>query len=97
SGAGLSAVTQTATTNSAGEASLSVSANASAGGPYTVEASVVGVAPTADFSLTNLTGAAASISVSSGNNQSTPISSGFTNPLVVAVEDAGGNPVAGET
>ncbi|WP_161941247.1 hypothetical protein, partial [Pseudovibrio axinellae] len=73
------------------------SANASAGGPYTVEASVVGVGSTADFSLTNLTGSAASISVSSGNNQSTPISTSFASPLVVTVLDSGGNPVAGET
>ncbi|WP_175484977.1 Ig-like domain-containing protein, partial [Pseudovibrio axinellae] len=96
SGAGLSSVSQTATTNSAGEASLSVSANASAGGPYTVEASVVGVGSTADFSLTNDAGAAASLSVTSGDNQNTTISSSFSNPLVVTVEDAGGNPVAGE-
>ncbi|WP_153039315.1 autotransporter domain-containing protein, partial [Pseudovibrio axinellae] len=63
------------------------------GGPYTVEASVVGVAPTADFSLTNLTGAAASASVESGSEQSTQIGHQFSDPLVVIVRDTSNNPV----
>ncbi|WP_063299950.1 beta strand repeat-containing protein [Pseudovibrio sp. WM33] len=95
-GASLSSVTQTATTNASGVASLSVTANA-ASGAYVVEASVGGVAATADFSLINNTGAASAVSVTSGNNQSTAISSAFTNPLVVTVTDSGGNPVASET
>ncbi|WP_193778296.1 Ig-like domain-containing protein [Pseudovibrio sp. Ad37] len=95
-GASLSSVTQTATTNASGVASLSATANATSGS-YVVEASVGGVAATADFSLTNDTGAAASIVVTCGNNQNTAISSAFTNPLVVTVTDSGGNPVASET
>ncbi|KZL18652.1 Bacterial Ig-like domain (group 1) [Pseudovibrio sp. Ad37] len=94
-GASLSSVTQTATTNASGVASLSATANA-ASGSYVVEASVSGVATTADFSLSNTTGPS-SIVVTSGNNQSTEISSNFTDPLVVTVTDAGGNPVANET
>ncbi|QOY85406.1 M12 family metallopeptidase [Paludibaculum fermentans] len=42
-----------ATTNAAGIASVSVSANGLAGGPYLVGANVSGVAATAQFSLTN--------------------------------------------
>ncbi|KZL20905.1 Ig-like domain-containing protein [Pseudovibrio sp. Ad37] len=89
-------MTQTATTNASGVASLSVTANATSGA-YVVEASIGGVVATADFSLTNNTGAASLVAVTSGNNQSTAISSAFTNPLVVTVTDSGGNPVASET
>ncbi|WP_340161687.1 choice-of-anchor D domain-containing protein [uncultured Hoeflea sp.] len=50
-GAGLDTPSQTATTNGAGVASLSVTANATAGA-FTVQASVTGITATADFSLT---------------------------------------------
>ena len=53
SGAGI-ASTVTALTNASGLASASVSANATAGGPYTVAATIVGVASPANFSLTNI-------------------------------------------
>ncbi|MGJ5813754.1 M12 family metallopeptidase [Paludibaculum fermentans] len=45
-----------ATTNAAGIAAISVSANGVAGGPYVVSANVSGVVPAAQFSLTNSLG-----------------------------------------
>jgi uncharacterized repeat protein (TIGR01451 family) len=45
-----------ATTNAAGIAAVTVSANGVAGGPYVVNASVSGVVATAHFSLTNIVG-----------------------------------------
>jgi hypothetical protein len=50
---GVTVATTTATTNSSGVATASLTANATVGGPYTVTASVNGV--TASYSLTNLT------------------------------------------
>ncbi|MEY2518471.1 MAG: hypothetical protein QOF24_230 [Verrucomicrobiota bacterium] len=47
------ATTNPATTNGSGVASTAFTANAIAGGPYIVAASVTGLASTADFSLTN--------------------------------------------
>ncbi|WP_159436468.1 hypothetical protein [Pseudovibrio sp. Tun.PSC04-5.I4] len=90
SGASLSTTPLMATTNASGVASLDVTANSTVGG-YTVNASVVGVATTADFTLTNNAGAAASISVTSGNAQNTVISTAFANPLVVEVRDISNN------
>ncbi|MGB0000458.1 MAG: hypothetical protein WBQ04_10100, partial [Candidatus Acidiferrales bacterium] len=47
----------TATTNASGVAtSAAVTANGTAGGPYTVMAMVTGVATAANFSLTNTSG-----------------------------------------
>ena len=45
-------------------------ANSTAGGPYTVTASVSGVSTSANFSLTNVAGAAASITATAGTPQS---------------------------
>ncbi|WP_159436541.1 hypothetical protein [Pseudovibrio sp. Tun.PSC04-5.I4] len=92
SGASLSTTPLMATTNASGVASLDVTANSTVGG-YTVNASVVGVATTADFTLTNNAGAAAVISADSGGDQAADISSDFTDPLVVTVLDSSGNPV----
>ncbi|MGC4055506.1 MAG: M12 family metallopeptidase [Paludibaculum sp.] len=58
-GAGASAVLTSAnpaTTNASGIAAVTLSANGTAGGPYSVSASVSGVAATAQFSLTNILG-----------------------------------------
>jgi hypothetical protein len=54
----------TAITNSSGVASMTVTANATAGGPYTVTASVAGVATPATFSLTNTPRPPSTVSVS---------------------------------
>jgi hypothetical protein len=51
-----STVTITMATNGSGVASAPFTANGTAGGPYTVTASVVGVATPASFSLTNMPG-----------------------------------------
>ena len=89
-GGGATATVQT--TASGVAASPAFSANATAGS-YSVTASI-GAAGSATFSLTNSAGAPGSITVTSGNNQSTAANSAFGSPLVVAVKDANGNPVA---
>jgi hypothetical protein len=78
----------TATTNASGVATSAVfTANATAGGPYTVTATVGVLAP-ANFSLTN-TAAVESITATSGGGQSALISTAFTNPLVATVSTGG--------
>ena len=84
----------TVTTNAAGIASVIATANATVGGPYTVTATVVDSHVPADFVLKNTTGVAAAISCTSGNNQSTQVSTAFTNPLAVQVVDSGGDAIA---
>src|SRR5438046_9190220 len=51
----------------------------------------------ANFSLTNTAGAAASVTATSGTPQSATINTAFAAPLVATVKDAGGNPVASVT
>ena len=78
------------TTN--GIASIVASANSSAGGPYTVTATSNG--QTATFHLTNLPGAAAGITASSGTTpQHALVGTAFGTPLAATVTDGGGNPV----
>jgi len=84
----------TVATNSAGVASVNATANGTVGGPYTVTATVITAHVPADFVLTNTTGIAAGLSCTSGNNQSTQVSTPFTNPLAVQVVDSGGDAVA---
>jgi hypothetical protein len=48
-----------------------------------------------DETIQSASSSAASISVVSGSGQTTPYGSAFTNPLVVIVKDANGNPVTG--
>jgi hypothetical protein len=87
----------TATTNASGVATSAVfTANATAGGPYNVMASVTG-ATSANFSLTNKVGPAAKVAVTSGSGQSVAINTAFGAPLVATVTDAGNNPVSGVT
>ena len=95
-GNGASIVTTTAVTNASGVASAAVTANATAGGPYTVTAAT-GSATTATFSLTNTPGQPASVTAVSGGGQSATISTAFANPLVVTVKDAGSNLLSGVT
>jgi len=85
----------TAATNASGVASAMVSANGTIGGPYTVTATVQGVAKPANFSLTNTAGIPASITAISGTSQSTAVNTAFGAPLVVQVLDNQGNPVSG--
>jgi CSLREA domain-containing protein len=53
-GASATLSTYTAATDLNGMAAVKATANATAGGPYAVTASVIGVSPSASFSLTNL-------------------------------------------
>ena len=92
SGAGIAPNPSQATISAGGQASLTATANTIAGS-YTVTASVAGVATSASFDLTNTPGNPASIPVVSGSNQSATVAVGFTNPLVVEVEDQYSNPV----
>src|SRR5439155_14620423 len=62
----------TATTNAAGQASKSVTANGSAGS-YTVTAAAPGVATPASFTLTNNPGAPAAVPAASGGGQSATV------------------------
>jgi len=86
--------TATAITNASGVASLPFFANASSGS-YIVTATVAGVTAPANFNLTNLGGAAATITATSGTPQSTLISTAFPLPLVATVTDSNSNPVSG--
>lgn len=85
----------TATTNAQGVATAAVfTANSTAGGPYTVAASVAGVPAPANFSLTNLAGAAASITPTAGTPQSATINTAFATQLQATVRDSFNNPVS---
>jgi len=82
----------TATSNASGVAtSVAFTSNSTAGGPYNVVANATG-ATSANFSLTNLVGAAAKVVVTSGSGQSATISTTFAAPLVATVADAGKQP-----
>jgi hypothetical protein len=83
----------TATTNAQGQASVTVTANAVAG-PYTVTASVAGVATPASFALTN-NAAAVSVANSTASLANAFPTSGTTDTLTVVVADAHGNAVSG--
>ena len=86
----------TATTNASGVATSAVfTANSTAGGPYTVSASVTGVATAASFSLTNTSGAAGSITATSGTPQTVQISAAFA-ALVATVKRLRGRQPGGE-
>ncbi len=85
-----SVITTTGTTNTSGQVSVALSANAIAG-PYNVTASVSSVSTPASFALTNNVGVPASVVVVSGTPQSVSISTAFASQLVVVVKDSGGN------
>ena len=89
------ASTITAVTDNSGLAFATVTANAKAGGPYNVNATIFGVNTPAVFSLTNTAGSAASIVVSSGSGQPATVSTPFGFVLRAQVKDTAGNPVAG--
>jgi hypothetical protein len=90
-----STATITVATNASGVASAPFTANATAGGPYSVTAAATGLA-TVNFSLTNTAGAAASMTANAGTTpQSATVNTAFANALAVTVKDAGSNPVSG--
>jgi hypothetical protein len=63
-------------------------------GIYTITAASSGYG-SAIFTVTATGGAAASIAIAGGNNQSAPVASNLKTPLKVKVKDSGGNGVAG--
>ncbi len=91
-GAGASVTVQT---NGSGVAtSPAFTANAVAGGPYPVGATVTGVAAAASFALTNTPGPPASITAVAGGGQSAQVTNVFSNALVAIVKDVSGNLVS---
>ncbi len=92
---GLSSVT--ASTNSSGLATAPTFTAGTAIGSYNVNATVVGVATPAIFSVTNTAGPADTIIATAGTPQSTQVNSAFSTNLQVFVRDAFGNPVQGAT
>jgi hypothetical protein len=88
---------ETDVTDASGMATSSAfTANATTG-PYTVTASAIGAAATASFSLTNVAGAAATITATGGTPQNAPVHVAFVAPLTVSVTDSDSNPVTGAT
>jgi hypothetical protein len=83
----------TATTNDSGIASTSYTLPKTAG-TYTVTASSFGYV-TATFTETAIVGSPATISITSGNNQSASVGSALPSPLTVTLKDAQGNELAG--
>jgi len=95
SGASATLSAATATTNAQGIASITATANATAGA-YQVAAGISGTTATTNFSLSNY-GTPASISVVSGSGQSTTVSAAFAAPLVAVVRDSVSQIVPGVT
>ncbi|MBL8215914.1 MAG: VCBS repeat-containing protein [Bryobacterales bacterium] len=95
-GSGPSATFSTAVTDPSGRASATATANAIAGGPYTVNASVDLLAQTASFLLTNTPGPA-SIQAAFGSGQSTAVNTAFPQTLQAIVRDINSNPVPNVT
>ncbi|MGO9855019.1 MAG: beta strand repeat-containing protein [Acidimicrobiales bacterium] len=87
--------TITGTTGSNGEVSETFTANTTAGGPYTVKASVSGVSSPADFSLTNTPAAATKLVFSTQPPTSTAATSTFS--TTVSIEDTYGNVETGDS
>jgi hypothetical protein len=86
--------TITVVTNASGIASATFTANATAGGPYTVTAVVTGL-PAVNFSLTNRGPAASMTALLGSTPQTVAINHPFPIPIGVTVKDALGNPVPG--
>ncbi len=88
--------TRTVTTNAQGQAQTTFTLGTTAGA-QTVTATVNGVSTPATFTFTGNAGAASQLVVTSGNTQTGVVGVALTNPLVITVRDANGNPVAGQT
>ncbi|RZL62448.1 MAG: hypothetical protein EOP29_30725, partial [Rhodococcus sp. (in: high G+C Gram-positive bacteria)] len=95
-GASVTVTSKTANTDSDGQAGVNLVANSTTG-DYQVEATIDGVNTSAVFHLSNVAGEAASLSVTSGDNQTATVGTAFASVLVARVVDAYGNPLAGET
>ena len=96
SGASCALSATTATTAANGSASVTCTANSTAGGPYNVVASSSGLT-SVNFAETNTAGAPANLTATSGGGQSATVSTAFASPLVATVTDAHSNPVSGVT
>jgi Domain of unknown function DUF11/Bacterial Ig-like domain (group 1) len=95
SGASATLSSTTAVTNAAGIASVTVTANGSAGA-YLVSAGIMGTAASTTFSLSNY-GLPASVTVVSGSGQSVTVAAAFGASLIVVVRDAVSQIVPGAT
>ncbi|MGH7581996.1 MAG: Ig-like domain-containing protein [Gemmatimonadales bacterium] len=93
-GSTLSTTTETTDASGIAESNLTIGTTA---GPDTVTAMVSGVSTPAIFTLTANAGAAASIAVVAGNNQSGTAGTALSEPLVVEVKDQYDNDVSGAT
>jgi hypothetical protein len=92
---GNSSTTIVAATNSSGIASAAFVANSTAGGPYTVTASALGLSAV-NFSLTNTAGIPSTMTSDTGPSPlATAVNSAFSTPPAVLVKSSGGTPVAG--
>jgi hypothetical protein len=89
------AATETDMTNASGVATSSVFTANHTAGAYTIAATATGATSPANFSMSNTSGAAASMSAKSGSGQSATIGIAFAAPLVANVVDAFSNPVSG--
>jgi hypothetical protein len=87
---------QTAVTNSSGQAQVGVTLG-NAAGMVNIVASAAGVAAQVVFSATATPGSPASLTIVSGNTQTGMAGSALPEPLVVLLADSYGNPVAGAT
>jgi hypothetical protein len=87
--------TETDTTNASGVATPSTFTANGTLGAVTVTATVAGTTATANFSLSNTSGPAASITATSGSLQDATISTAFEEALVATVLDSNQNPVSG--
>ena len=85
-----------AVSDAAGQVAVEAVAGTLAGA-YQVSAAVEGLAAPAAFSLTNLAGAAGSLTVAAGSPQEAVVDAAFAAPLQVQVRDRWGNPVPGVT
>lgn len=86
----------TSVTNASGQATMSWTANTTAGGPYNVEASYLALSP-AQFGFANTADIPDAISVVSGSGQSATVAAAFGAGLVVQVVDQYSNPCSGIT
>ena len=84
----------TSTTGADGTASMAYTLGATPG-VETVTASVTGIQAPATFTATAVTGAAAAITIVSGQGQSGEVAQPLGAPFVVKVTDASGQPVSG--
>ena len=94
SGASAVLSSNSAITNGSGLASVTATANTTAGS-YSVTAAVSGVTGVAAFTLTNTAGPPASIVATAGTPQAALAGTLFATVLQAAVRDAGNNPVSG--